>query len=253
VKKYAKTRTTKDERGILPPPGGRNDAVPHLWKQEHIERSLSENVAHDVPDTAQKNGKDKFKVEPERESGYMAEIGKGATKGKKQKHEKVKSEKKNETNDEGGEKSLREKFEEEIKERKKRAQEKIEEEKKKELEEIEKQKREQEKDYESISSATKLLLEVKDIRDELNILSYLLNQQKGVWGQLLGLSVNEDGTTNMNGVSQKEVERWKGPGFALKDVEEMDKIAQRIQDSVSVFYTTQYHVLTFPGKLGVGP
>jgi len=91
---------------------------------------------------------------------------------------------------------------------------------------------EQEEDYESISKATKLLVEVKDIRDELNILSYLLNQQKVVWRQLLGLGLNDDGTVNMNGISPKEIERWKGPGLAMKEVEEMDKIAQRIQDSV---------------------
>jgi hypothetical protein len=96
----------------------------------------------------------------------------------------------------------------------------------------EQKKSEQEKDYESISNATKLLVEVKDIRDELNILSYLLNQQKVVWRQLLGLGVNDDGTVNLNGISPKEIERWKGPGLALKEVEEMDKIAQRIQDSV---------------------
>ncbi|KAM3085736.1 hypothetical protein ACMFMG_002801 [Clarireedia jacksonii] len=90
----------------------------------------------------------------------------------------------------------------------------------------------QEKEYESIRTATRLLLQVKDIRDELNILNFLLTQQKGVWEKLLGLSVNEDGSVKWNEALLKETEKWKGPGFALKDIIEMDKIAQRILDSV---------------------
>jgi hypothetical protein len=97
---------------------------------------------------------------------------------------------------------------------------------------------EQEKDYQSIHDATQLLNEVKDIRDELNILNYLLTQQKGVWEKLLGLLINEDGSVMWNEALLRETEKWKGPGYALKDVMEMEKIAHRIQESVhlSVLY-----------------
>jgi hypothetical protein len=102
----------------------------------------------------------------------------------------------------------------------------------KQVEEKPQEESDQEKEYKSISEAMNLLIEVKDIRDELNILSYLLTQQKTVWQKLLDLSVNEDGTIISDNISAKEAERWRGPGSALKDIAEMDKIAQRIQDSV---------------------
>jgi len=96
------------------------------------------------------------------------------------------------------------------------------------------QKDEQKEDYESIDAATNLLHEFKDIRDELNILNYLLTQQQYVWEKLLGLTVNEYGTISWNDPSRKEAEKWKGPGFALKDIIEMDKVAQSIQNSVFI-------------------
>lgn len=111
----------------------------------------------------------------------------------------------------------------------------------------------QEKDYRSISTATELLLEVKDMRDELNILNYLLTQQKIVWEKLLGLSVNEDGSIRWNETLQRETEKWKGPWFALKDVIEMDKIAQRIQDSVCVIAECRIYPLIKLGELDFGP
>jgi hypothetical protein len=101
----------------------------------------------------------------------------------------------------------------------------------------------QEKDYQSISKATKLLVDVKDVRDELNILSYLLAQQKTVWEKLLGVSVNDDGSIEWDDPAsalklRKEIEMWKGPGYANKEVVEMDKIAQRIQESVCISVST---------------
>jgi len=84
----------------------------------------------------------------------------------------------------------------------------------------------QEKDYRSIVKATKLLVEVKDIADELNMLNYLLLQQQTVWEKLC--------QPKNNPVSGKETEHWKGPDHAIKKVLEMDRIATRIQDSVSV-------------------
>lgn len=110
----------------------------------------------------------------------------------------------------------------------------------------------QEGDYASVSGAAKLLLEVKDIRDELNILNSLLTQQKEVWEKLLGLSVNEDGSIIQNETFLRETEKWKGPVFALKDFVEMDKNAQKIQDSVCVIVCSRFYLLTHQANLLLG-
>lgn len=97
------------------------------------------------------------------------------------------------------------------------------------------QKNEQKRYYKSNSTATDLLLEVQDIRDELNILNDLLTQQQYVWARLLDRTRDEYGIINWNDSSRNEVEKWKMPGFAaLKEVIEMDKKAQSIQDSVCI-------------------
>lgn len=104
----------------------------------------------------------------------------------------------------------------------------------------------------SYNERAQLVLEVKDIRDEVKIPSYLLTQQKGVWEKLRDISRNIDGSINLNDISQKDIEMWKGPGFALNDVEEMDKIAQRIQDSVCATSHAPYNLLILSGELCVG-
>ncbi|QSZ35438.1 hypothetical protein DSL72_008308 [Monilinia vaccinii-corymbosi] len=92
----------------------------------------------------------------------------------------------------------------------------------------------QEKDYKSISTATNLLLEVKDIRDELNILKYLLEQQKRVWERLLEMPADTDEASEGSDLPhRKETERWKGPDLTIRDILEMDKLTQRIQESVN--------------------
>ncbi|KAM3087078.1 hypothetical protein ACMFMG_001188 [Clarireedia jacksonii] len=83
---------------------------------------------------------------------------------------------------------------------------------------------EQEKDYKYIHEATKLLKEVKDIRDELYILNYLLKQQKGVWEEFLEI---------LDGKAPRGTEKQKGPENIIKDVDEMEKIAQKIQESLN--------------------
>lgn len=94
----------------------------------------------------------------------------------------------------------------------------------------------QEKDYASISKAAHLLKEVKDIRDELSILSYLLTQQRIVWKKLRGLPINNDGSINNQALaSREEIDGMKGPALAINDVHELNGIAQRIQDSVSIY------------------
>ncbi|KAH8802534.1 hypothetical protein F5884DRAFT_738128 [Xylogone sp. PMI_703] len=90
----------------------------------------------------------------------------------------------------------------------------------------EEQHEDQKKEYESIKKAMDLLLEVKDIRDELSILNYLLIQQQSVWEKLLELPIKDYSAS-------KEAEKWKGPGLALKDIAKMDKFARSIQDSVN--------------------
>ena len=72
--------------------------------------------------------------------------------------------------------------------------------------------------YASISVAAHLLEEVKDIRDELNILKSLLRHQKTVWDDLFRVSAKND--------------RRRSPDYAMEEIEEMDRSAKRIQDSV---------------------
>ncbi|KAI9646501.1 hypothetical protein NHQ30_004494 [Ciborinia camelliae] len=75
----------------------------------------------------------------------------------------------------------------------------------------------QEKEYESISKATDLLLE-----------------QKTVWEKVFEVPPDFDESVEESGLPRhKETERWKGPGLAINNVLEMDKLAQRIQESVN--------------------
>jgi hypothetical protein len=77
--------------------------------------------------------------------------------------------------------------------------------------------------YQSIKRAAHLLEEVNDIRYELNILRSLLIQQNTVWRGLFEKSDNEDLL-------------WS-PVSALDEIEAIDKVAKRIQDSVSGYAT----------------
>lgn len=74
-------------------------------------------------------------------------------------------------------------------------------------------------DWRAISEAAELLEEVKDIRDELNILKALLTDQNSVW----------KGLSDINSEAIGE----KGPSYVLREVEEMDQTSRTIQDSVS--------------------
>jgi hypothetical protein len=89
----------------------------------------------------------------------------------------------------------------------------------------------EENDYDSIVKATSLLVDVKHIRDELNILNFLLGQQKTVWEILSKTSPDE--TSNDDPTVVDEGDKWRGPAYAIKLVGEMDNIAQNIQESVS--------------------
>jgi hypothetical protein len=98
----------------------------------------------------------------------------------------------------------------------------------------------QELEYLSIRAATDLLLEVKDIRDELNILRYLLTQQQSVWERLHDVhdsskyehSQQDNKADDMN--FRKQAEKWKSPMELIKDVTEMDKATLMIQEAVGL-------------------
>ncbi|KAL9616712.1 MAG: hypothetical protein Q9160_008432 [Pyrenula sp. 1 TL-2023] len=74
-------------------------------------------------------------------------------------------------------------------------------------------------DWDSIKKAAELLEEVKDIRDELNILKTLLTHQEHVWHDLIGRA---SGT-----------EDSKGPADIIEEIKEMDKISEAIHASVN--------------------
>lgn len=78
------------------------------------------------------------------------------------------------------------------------------------------------REYESIHNAAHLLGEVKQIRDEFNILKYLLRHQKRVWTELF--------------LNDKSTDRYRGPDYEIEEIEDLDKVAQGIQNSVNDQY-----------------
>ena len=82
------------------------------------------------------------------------------------------------------------------------------------------------KDWISIYNAALLLEEVKDIRDELNMIKTVLTQQKVVWEGLLG----QGGKMSQAMKSRMGTER--NLADILEEIIEMDKIAGTIQTSV---------------------
>ncbi|KAE8449130.1 hypothetical protein EG329_008514 [Mollisiaceae sp. DMI_Dod_QoI] len=72
--------------------------------------------------------------------------------------------------------------------------------------------------FHSIKDASALLKEIKDIRDELNMLKAVLTQQKSVWNELHD--------------PQTEKDNLRGPAYAINNIVEMDKQAERVQDAV---------------------
>ncbi|KAH8815457.1 hypothetical protein F5884DRAFT_179677 [Xylogone sp. PMI_703] len=90
-------------------------------------------------------------------------------------------------------------------------------------------------DYTSISQATTLLDEVKDIQDELNIFSFLLGHQKRVWDDLFGTASNKYGTKRPapDAEGKREKHKWSGPGYMINQISELNKSTRSIQDSVN--------------------
>lgn len=85
------------------------------------------------------------------------------------------------------------------------------------------------KDLESIQTATDVLKEVKDIRDELNMLERILSQQATVWKQFTRPSKEE----MSRGIPSQGNALLAGPDSSVSDIEAMDKMAERIQSAVS--------------------
>lgn len=76
-----------------------------------------------------------------------------------------------------------------------------------------------ESNFQSIQKASELLKQIKDIRDELNMLKSVLIQQKSVWNELHDL---QSGEHNL-----------RGPAYAINNIDEMDAQAARVQSAVS--------------------
>ncbi|KAI1752545.1 hypothetical protein F4782DRAFT_122758 [Xylaria castorea] len=74
--------------------------------------------------------------------------------------------------------------------------------------------------FASIQKASELLKQIKDIRDELNMLKSVLTQQKSVWNELHDRQAGEH--------------NLRGPAYAINDIDEMDAQAARVQDVLSV-------------------
>lgn len=81
---------------------------------------------------------------------------------------------------------------------------------------------EERRTFKSISQAANQLLEIKDIRDELNMLKSIVSQQKKVWDELvLG--------------APKNVNSRNAAEYTIANIQGMDLVASRIQDAVSCF------------------
>lgn len=79
--------------------------------------------------------------------------------------------------------------------------------------------------FKSILKAAIQLQHIKDIRDELNMLKSIVTQQKKAWDDLLAEeSNNVDARTSSNTRSPAD--------YTITNIEEMDKAASRIQESV---------------------
>ncbi|KAI0459738.1 hypothetical protein F5B21DRAFT_254741 [Xylaria acuta] len=70
----------------------------------------------------------------------------------------------------------------------------------------------------SIRRASELLKQIKDIRDEINMLKSVLTQQKSVWNELHDRQAGEH--------------NLRGPAYAINNIDEMDAQAARVQDAV---------------------
>jgi hypothetical protein len=88
----------------------------------------------------------------------------------------------------------------------------------------------------TISTESELLAEIKDIRDELNIIALVLQSQSNILPELADNVIKELGGKKVNEageVERRKKEQLKVIDVHIKDVERMDKQAQGIYTSVS--------------------
>jgi hypothetical protein len=88
----------------------------------------------------------------------------------------------------------------------------------------------------TISTESELLAEIKDIRDELNIIALVLQSQSNILPELADNVIKELGgkkSSEAGEVERRKKEQLKVIDVHIKDVERMDKQAQGIYTSVS--------------------
>lgn len=81
--------------------------------------------------------------------------------------------------------------------------------------------------FKSIAKAATQLLQIKDIRDELNMLKAIVSQQKKVWDELLLKA-------------PKNIDSRDAAEYTIKNIEEMDLVANRIEEAVSDVLLSDY-------------
>jgi hypothetical protein len=111
---------------------------------------------------------------------------------------------------------------------------------------------ERERDYDSdpvfvdallaIGTESELLAEIKDIRDELNIIAMVLRSQSNILPELAENVIKELGKKSNEApeVERRKKEQLKVIDVHIKDVERMDKQAQGIYTSVSLEFPHRY-------------
>ncbi|KAL0264073.1 hypothetical protein SLS55_000017 [Diplodia seriata] len=93
---------------------------------------------------------------------------------------------------------------------------------------------------EAITDALRILDDIKDIRDELNIISSVVQEQNPVWSQLFnqprGISIRDD---------SYESRQWSNtdPGYVLKRVEDLLKEAAETEHNITSILELQMNQL----------
>ncbi len=94
---------------------------------------------------------------------------------------------------------------------------------------------EEECHYRSKLNAFHLLQDIKNVRNELMILEFLLNQQSKVWTRLVSSISEEKKAGEPHDVKNesKEFDKSGDCDQLIQDIEEMDNAAERVQESVT--------------------
>ena len=90
----------------------------------------------------------------------------------------------------------------------------------------ERAKQQAKENFESIKEASARLKDIKDIRDELNMLKAVLMQQQSVRNELYGITA--------------EAGELSGAAYAINNIIEMDNHAGRVQEAVRINSPARY-------------